>query len=261
MQPIPEISEFDRACIELLDATPRKWSTNSFRSALNHLDLARKLFDIDHAMCAFRSLTAEEEAAAGLIRCLQDLGYEGAEKLMHKDHRHKAAVVATFELVHRYLSSKLAPLVPNFQLRIDKAEVIPRLTLAIPLQVNGMPKLAAPIPPLNFFVREGVDQTPPTFGAQIGEYCKTRGVPRISAALKLDANLRNKILYASPTGVPHIELKPEFYVQRRDRVLNILRAFLMIEPYSERQPFVQIVVNGLLAAMATALKEPIGQRQ
>lgn len=51
------------------------------RNAFNHLRKAWVLHPIDAEMSSFRAITAEEEAAAAVIRALRHKHYPNAEKL------------------------------------------------------------------------------------------------------------------------------------------------------------------------------------
>ncbi len=46
----------------------------------------------DPAMAIFRAITAEEEAASGLLRCLAEMDYPNAKYLNPHNHSHKHAV-------------------------------------------------------------------------------------------------------------------------------------------------------------------------
>ena len=73
--------QFESACIELLESLPKRHSKNCFRSALHHLKKAASLSNIDPAMAIFRGITAEEEAASGLMYCLREGNYFDAKRL------------------------------------------------------------------------------------------------------------------------------------------------------------------------------------
>src|SRR3972149_10464663 len=86
-------AQFETNCIELLADVPKKQSRHCYRSALRHLEKAEGLSEIDPAMAIFRGITAEEEAASGLMHCLRELDYVGGNRLNPRNHIHKHALI------------------------------------------------------------------------------------------------------------------------------------------------------------------------
>ena len=150
-----ELTPFDRTCRELLEAIPRLHSRACFRNAFNHLELADQIKPVDPLMAAFRALTAEEEAASGLMYCLKERGYRNASLLRPKDHAYKNAVMPFLAILGMFFSEILGGkgLEPKFHLRELDGET--RLTLMLPMTVAGEEKWAYPIPPLSFGVTSG----------------------------------------------------------------------------------------------------------
>ncbi|WP_041350658.1 hypothetical protein [Nitrosococcus watsonii] len=60
------------------------------------------------------------------------------------------------------------------------------------------------------------------------------------------ANRRNKALYAAPQGIPHAENVEDFLIYRKFVWFSYLAAYLLIEPYSERQGFVVQAISAYL---------------
>jgi hypothetical protein len=98
-----ELSDFDHRCLVLLQESPNKHSRHCFRSAINHLERAEKLFSIDSSMAVFRCITAEEEAATGLMLCLKERGYLNAEKLNTRMHDQKNAVIQFYKILCQFI--------------------------------------------------------------------------------------------------------------------------------------------------------------
>ena len=94
-----KLLDFDNKCVEILNDLPVVKSRNCFRSAINHLNQAEKLFEIDSSMAAFRCITAEEEAATGLMLLLQDMQYANAVHLKPRTHAHKVAEIVFFSIL------------------------------------------------------------------------------------------------------------------------------------------------------------------
>lgn len=242
-----EKTKFDENCIELLNEAPKRHSRHCFRSALNHLERAERLLTIDPEMSVFRGVTAEEEAASGLMMCLKELGYQNADKLKPRDHVQKSAVVPFFSILGSFFHETF---LEDMKLIIQIGEIDGerRLKIGIPMENYGIDKLAYPIPPLNFAVTS--DEKRPSYKHQIASFIETSGTRDILSYIKKQANIRNTVLYARNEGYPSLEhLKPDFLITRQRRVLAMMRAYLFIFPYRELQPFVQDALDAYLAML------------
>ncbi|MEL7611344.1 hypothetical protein AAGW18_02470 [Vreelandella titanicae] len=82
----------EQQLIKLLNNINNCHSRNAFQSALIHVDKAEKLYAMDKEMCVLRGITAEEEAASGLMLCLKERGYKLSNKLKHRDHVYKSSI-------------------------------------------------------------------------------------------------------------------------------------------------------------------------
>lgn len=196
-------------------------------------------------MAAFRVITAEEEAASGLMHCLKEIGYLNAEKLKPRDHIHKNAITPFLDVLglsfHQMLNAHSAE--PVFH--IKEIDGTCRLTSFLKMQVEGEEKWLYPTPPLNFSM--SCDGRPLSYRKEIESYLAHRGATDIEAHLKERANVRNTLLYAGPKGYPaDIILAPDFFAARTVRVLALLRAYLLIQPYQQQLPFVQDAVDAFL---------------
>ena len=89
---IPTLTHDDKLVIEIAERQADDWTKKCFEAAFSHLEFAYKLADLDPAMALFRSITAEEEAATGLLRALQARKYPKSGNLQVKNHLHKVAV-------------------------------------------------------------------------------------------------------------------------------------------------------------------------
>ena len=233
------LTGFQKKCVALMEAAPRTHATHCFRSALHHLAQAEAIRNVDPAMAIFRGITAEEEAASGVMRCLVERGYPGSELLNPHDHVHKHAVFPFMEVLGLFIGQTFSTHFQNYNLHIKEEIGVTRLTLALKFELGGVSQLAYPIPPLNFGVRNPETDAPVDYSHQINQLVRARGKSSIKAFLKDEANLRNQILYAGPDGYPTIaSLDESFLVRRRSRVLTMLNLYLLISPYEEHQPFV-----------------------
>jgi hypothetical protein len=238
-------TQFDENCAALLAAAPKRHSRHCLRSALKHLELASKLTTADPAMAIFRAITAEEEAASGIMHVLKERGYENAGHLRVRDHVHKNALIPFLAILGQFFHELLG--VHDFEpkLHIKDEDGQRRLTVALPMTINGEIRLAYPIPPLNFSVSS--EERRLSYRRQVEAFVAKQGARDITAHIREQANLRNKVLYAGPDGYPVIrEVKEEFLLLRARKVHALLKAYLLIFPYNERQPFVQDALDAFL---------------
>lgn len=116
-----------------------------------------------------------------------------------------------------------------------------------------------PEPPFNFaFVHEGKRFS---YKQQIDKFVKARDAKEIRECLRKEANKRNQLLYATPKGFPsQIEITAKFFPAYWRRVMAMLRAYLMIEPYKEPQPFVQDSLDAFLAMVISLKQEDLHEK-
>lgn len=241
---------FHIACIELMKATPKTWSTHCFRSALHHLERAEALVDTDPAMAVFRAITAEEEAASGIMLCLRERKYPNHKHLRPRNHVHKHAVFPFLEIIGVFFGQTMQAHFREYRLHVKEEEGHKRLMLALPIALGSEERWAYPIPPLNFGVKEGTAGLAPDYAGQIKQFVAAKGTSDIQAFIKTEANLRNRILYAGPDGYPVVtDLNASFVGQRRARVLAMLQIFLLIQPYKEHQPYVSSALEAFLVTI------------
>lgn len=231
-----ELSSFDDLCIEMLEGLTNSKAKHCFRSALNHLNCAQKIVEIDLAMAVFRAITAEEEAASGLMLELQNKRYRNAENLEIRNHTHKGAVIELISVITQFLEDNFSG--SSYNLSIDKVNGELQLKLQAEMNINNERMTIIPEPPLNLAFR--IEAKRFSMKQQIQTLLQNRGSETLKAHLKQKANLRNTILYAGNKGYvakPIIEEK--FFPAQLMRVLAMLRTYLMIVPYSELQSSVQ----------------------
>jgi hypothetical protein len=85
-------TDYQKAVQELIKERPSPGRHAAF-NALRHISKAWDLRNLDREMAVFRSFCAEEEAATAIFHALRRLRYPGAERLKHRDHVQKAAVM------------------------------------------------------------------------------------------------------------------------------------------------------------------------
>ncbi len=233
------LSGFQKKCIALMNAAPLTHATHCFRSALYQLEQAESLREVDPAMAIFRAITAEEEAASGVMRCLIEMKYPAADGLNPHDHAHKHAVFPFMKVLELFFGQTLSNHFTKYNLHIKEEDETTRLTLALSMMIGGEAQLAYPIPPLNFGVTNADTGEAVDYSFQINQLVAAKGAASVKAFLKKEANLRNEILYAAPDGYPKISsVDVGFLVERRTRVLAMIYLYLLVFPYQEHQPFV-----------------------
>jgi hypothetical protein len=215
------------------------------RNAFAHLRNAWALRNIDPSMAAFRAITAEEEAASALMFSLQRKQYPNASKLLPRNHNHKASITPFLQSI----SAKLADAnVPAPNVFLAEGEEKPRVHIQIDIHaLSGMtdlPHFAEPDPPLHFSIADqhGVADLAKDFA----RFAAERDGAAVKKYIDEEANLRNKILYASDTGIPNIQIKDEFITRRMNNVVTILTIVIMVEQTNLHQDFVCQCLDALL---------------
>jgi hypothetical protein len=251
-----DISSFDIHCIEMLEALPKWHSRHYFRSAINHLKLGEKLYPIDSSMGVFRYITAEEEAASGLIKCLIEKGYDNAKKLNPQSHLHKHAIIPYFRAICQFIEDNFRQFDITNDLEIFDDNGAKKIRLITQMLSNGQPTIFIPEPPLSFSFYHQDKRF--SYKPQLDKLASSKGLKDILAHIKESANLRNKLLYASPEGYPgECKVEPEFFSAYQSRVFAMLRTYLMIVPYNDKLPFVQDSLDAILTMLGTIMLDNI----
>ena len=240
-----QLQEFDNRCIEILNAISKKRSKYCFRSAINHLERAEILFPIDITMAVFRCYTAEEEAATGLMQCLKDKGYQNSDKLLLTNHQHKNAVIQFFSILSQFIEDHFREFGIDLFLVIVENNNYKSLIFEVNIDLGNGLETFRPIPPFNFALKYETKRF--SYKKQIAKLMASRQVTDISKYIKTLANQRNLLLYANEKGFPsEVTIEDKFFPAMQRRVFALLRAYLMIEPYKEKQPFVQDILDAFL---------------
>lgn len=251
-----KLESFDEGCLEILEALPNSHSKHYFRSAVNYLKLGEKLYPFDSSMGVFRYLTAEEEAASGLMQCLKDKGYSNAEKLNTRSHKHKNAIIPIFTAIRSYIHEMATSKTMNIDIVMAEAEGKKEIKLIVSTFIDGEEVSFAPIPPLNFgFSSDGKRLS---FKPQLESLASSKGVKNVVSHIEKSANNRNRILYANNDGYPsQVEVEPYFFASYQNRVFSMLRVYLMIVPYEEKMQFVQDVLDAVLNMLGSVKLDDI----
>jgi hypothetical protein len=247
------ISEMDKGIADLIPQLPAPPKWPAF-NALNHLNRAWKIREIDPHMAIFRSITAEEEAATALFLSLKRRHYIGSDKLKQRDHMHKNAVIPFFSAISRVLV-KVKDRMPKFELILDTNNRLPLLQIRFNIihPITGEPSMAYPDPPLHFSLLGGRSRDAmktEDFSLGIDEIVTSRNVKSIIEHIKNRANLRNQVLYAGANGYPMIggDIEKGLLLYQKN-VFFILRIYLLIDPYPMKQLFVQQALYAYLKTL------------
>jgi hypothetical protein len=240
---MPINKEFIEKVRAFLDIYPKSHSLNSLKNAYNLLDKARKYQGNDDSISLFCAITAVEEAVSSIFLALKHLGYDSADKINHFNHIHKSAfypfckaLVFSFELFN---NSKP-------QLAIDKNGKYPKLFIRFFVEnFNGESFLATPEVPFGFTISNDVKIE--DFENNLKNYFGEE-YEGLEKWLKNEANLRNRILYATPNGIPKVEITdPEKYLNDYEQKINtIMLLYFLIAPYKEKQIFVQQALHAFV---------------
>lgn len=242
-----ELSSFQKEITKLVldTSSPGK---HAARSAIFHIQKAWQIKDIDPEMAVFRAITGEEESATAIFHSLRKHDYAGAKNLNPKKHFHKAAVVPFFQAVARDLNHfcKQADFDPKIEIRKEKSKTVVKVRVTV--TVGTEKKYAYPEPPLNwkFELNDKLHE----FKGQIQQIASEKNMKDIIKYINLLANKRNMILYASSQGVPRIQGSIDNYLKtKRNAIFHNLTVYLMIDPYKEKQLFVEQALNVFLKTL------------
>jgi hypothetical protein len=246
---LQDLHPLDQGVLECLDSVTGR-AKQCAKSALVHLEKAQRIAALDAEMAIFRAITAEEEAATSLFFAVKQLGYANAERLRHRDHVHKNALIPFLFAVKHHIDGSTPTLRTNLVLKTNDGKK--RLTIELQMP-DG--RWGEPVPPLNFSIVGDVDGRRARFGREINQLAKGAGKANVQKYLKDVANLRNKLLYADEKGVPAVTGNVEDNLKRaREKVFLLLRAVCLVFPYREHALFVQQALDAFLIALG-AIKE------
>lgn len=249
-----EISDFDKQCIEFLEHSPNRHSKHCFRSALRYLERAEKLFEVDESMAIFACITAEEEAATGLMLCMKEAGYQNSDKLKTTNHIYKGAVIEFFTVLIEFVGESFNQYGLDIHLTIREIDKKKSLGLMATALINSQETVVNLIRPLDFkFVHKGKRFS---YRRQIDRLVQKKGEKGIREHLAKKANFRNLVLYAAPTGIPHVTVENKFLPAHQARVIAMMRAYLLIQPHTP-QVFSQDCLDSFLMMVAKIEQDDI----
>jgi hypothetical protein len=241
-----ELTSLETALTELVLGAPAP-GKHCARSAVRHLRGAWKILDLDPEMAAFRGITAEEEAASAVFDALRRRRYAGAERLKPRDHLHKNALGTFTDAVGHFLSKN--PLSDrSTQIVVEPVDGVDRLRIRIDREGSSGDRVwAYPVPPLHGSISLG--EQPYDFGFELSEIAELKQHSSIRNQLRAKANRRNSLLYATAQGVRSASNIPHILENQRHVTFRHIAIYLMIDPYREKQQFVQQCLQAFLRMM------------
>lgn len=232
---------------------------HSALNAVRGLRRAWLIAEIDPEMAYFRAITAEEEAATALIKALVIRKYPGARSLNPRRHADKIGWIALIETLGRMFSESG---LPQPMVHLQKDVRPPRIDVHLPSEGMGLPEgyHATPDEPLNMLISEGSPGTASiesSFTSQLQAFAEGKGAGSIRADIDNEANLRNRLLYASDGGWPEVNNPDAVILERRSRVFLLLGLVIVILQTRSHQLLAKHALKAYLAALGIAAHEPI----
>ena len=230
--------------LEMVGRTPVR-SRASIRHAWVHIEKARRLVGVDNEMAAFRSITAEEEGATGIIHALKNIGYDRSELLNSRDHKHKSGLWSLFRIISEFMHDVGAEKYFAGKVIEGSGDNAGKLEICFPSPLPGDSRWVHPVPPLNFSISS--DGKNIAFQKQADKLASAHNKNQLKNHISKEANLRNELIYASHEGIPNVLEDPANFISMRERrVMVFTYAYLLIAQYPERQLFVQQCLDAYL---------------
>lgn len=228
------LTDFQKSVLEKASST-RCFGRHAAASCKRHLERAWELHEKMPEISIFLAITAEEEAATAIFHGLRKRQYDWSKKLKIWDHKYKAGVYPFLRL----LGGVLCP--PDGSLKLNlyfdnssdqsKAEI---LRIGMPISIKGGEQYyIVPDPPLGF-VSTGPDGKERDYTQEVRDVASEQGIESIFEYIKAQANERNKMLYASDSGIPNIENASEALQHHTKAALLNLIIYLLIEPHKKQ---------------------------
>ena len=228
----------------MVDKAPKN-SRGSIKHAWIQIDKARLLAGVDNELAAFRAITAEEEAATGIIRELQSLGYNRAGMLKPHSHSHKAGIWHLLVVVSNFMNEVGAGELLKLVVYEGVGDLKGKLIISFPSPIPGDSRWVNPTPPLNMNITNDDERV--GFKKQAAELASVKSAITLKKLIDREANIRNELIYASHEGIPNVKDSPlAFICERENRVMVLTYAYLLISQYREKQTFVQQCLDAYL---------------
>jgi len=207
------------------------------------------LKELDENMACFRIITALEEAESAIIHSLRRRGYANSDKLNPNNHIHKSSIFYIFAAFTELLPILNGLIEASFTIELDEEtdKKTPKIRFKFTNQQGG--GYFYPIPPLNLQIQkvDGENKELHNLENEIIKLASKKGHENFLKYLKEESNIRNQILYASDTGIPHVSMDVGKFIVAKSRYIFILHMVcLLIDFYREKQLLVQQLLDVLI---------------
>ncbi|MCA1491822.1 hypothetical protein I6F11_12910 [Ensifer sp. NBAIM29] len=226
------------------------------RSAYRGLRLSWTLQPIDSEMSLFRAITAEEEAASALMLALKQQRYPGAHKLNPRDHSHKSAISPFLDAVGNMLAGANLPPSKLTVKRGNRPAIHLSFDLGAFVQHTNL-RFAQPDNPFNFTLRVEGKPGVYMFEKELLEIATGGGAESIRQHVQNEANLRNRLLYATDEGYPTVVFQNEALLRRRDRVYRLCLLTIGVLQTKQHQLFAAQCLQAFLLMLGKIVDDPI----
>jgi hypothetical protein len=244
-------TDYQKAVQELIKERPSAGCHAAF-NALRHISKAWELRTLDREMAVFRSYCAEEEAAAAIFHALKRLRYPGAERLKHRDHVQRVAVMPFLWMVNKAFTIVYRM---GFQPAVTIGGEEGRKRIMLSIQIPGAPHRVSPMPPLHFSLSEG--DVPYRFEREFDALKNMRNVETMKEYVREGIANRNGLLYAGGSGFPAVDTDVEPIIQSQlETVTTLLTVYLLIDMYPQHQLFVQQCLDVFIGLVTNIPQEP-----
>ncbi|CRM70361.1 hypothetical protein [Pseudomonas sp. 37 R 15] len=203
------------------------------KSSCLHISMARKILGVDPLMAVFRSVCAEEEAAAALIFSLKRLRYKGADKIQFRSHQDKQAIIIFIQAIKSWYTSFHAENITGLDnLRLFPCKAGKRKAFGVFMPIKGTSKSVFIEPPLSLKTKNGLRWEDIIFDG-VKAIATQGGFGNFPEMVKDRANFRNQILYASDQSLPKYDGDVFLYVfNQAGMVATLIRALGLIDPWA-----------------------------
>lgn len=203
-------------------------------------------------MALFRLITGEEEAATAIFRSLQRLRYPDADRLRWREHTYKAALLPFIEAVTSVIRRAQGELGIRLTAEVER-EPSERVFVRMYMQSQ----VIEPLPPLGVGISaEG--QGSYDFRSELREVLRQKTSAQVASAVRARGNFRNRLLYATPNGMPKIEGEESVWFTFRERIYSLLLVYLLVDQTAEHQLLVLQLLPTFLELVAEARQVKLG---
>lgn len=223
------------------------------KNALHHLKKAWLLREVDLEMAVFRGITAEEEVASSLFLSLKNQRYMNADKISFKSHAYKLALHPFLLSIGDFLRGLSTS--TNFPFNNFKMQHIERKgkkAISLHLHMKKYSVHVAPIPPLNFTIRDQDTGLVSTFEVNFNKLLEQENCESVKKYVKNLTIERTRLLYADTKGYLKVVGDIQGYLENQKRkIFAVIYLILMIDPWADegRSAFVQQALDSFLLLM------------